>query len=433
MSEQDEFGDDFFETEWVTTKTLRDFSVPSNLLPCVPQLLGTLGNDEIEALNRADLFTPDTSGQSKLYGQTGYDESTSEAELPTHGREELITYLADEDPTELRRNIAEYGLDLDYCRESMEQPQFLEFCRKIRRVYPSGNILSKRDQDTLGEGTTLDKFYFPELEEQEAVFFGNAHLGHKAVLIPGVVKNIDPAVTKETPMFRKGKVQEWKKHVKKTTKVIYSDAAVGDEFGFKWDNTLAEAYEEMYEAGYDVVYKNHISVPPVAEPVDWVKVRPHNEEIIVWLSKHRKPRRQYPDIQELKEANKVANQVRTEKVLQRRYKFRWRHRCWFYQFPFVSHKLFKGVELLVHRKPPDRYREWTPRPSFLTKFKKQCLEEDTAPGKGEPIYTFELPLVLMDYPMPAMRSYTLFEDLCASARKLGATLVYEDGFGWTAQ
>lgn len=423
----EESFDDFFAVELAVTKSYREEEVPTDLHPAVPQFLGSLSSEELQALNRADLITPQTPVTSQWRDATGYD--TWEGE-PVE-RPEMLRRLAVEDKVELRRNIHLFGLDLEVIETNMEQEQFLEFCRDIRRAYPSGNIISKRQQ-MQAEGLTLDKFDFEELYDEDIVFFGNAHVGHKACLTPGVMVNVDPASTEEAPGFVTGKLQEWRKFVEEyDATAIMSDASVGDQYGFVYDHSLTPHYREIYEEGYDLVYKNHIAVEPVGNVIDWRKVCPHNEEIVVWVSNHRKPIRPYPGKARLLRDNKLANVQRTKRVILRNHKFRWKNSCWVHFLPKL-HPRFMPNWGWVKRKAVNRFDNVNPVTHHEAAYVRRCLRPTL--GTEVPVnITLEFPSFFTDLVLPPGTPSDLFNLAWSSATRQGYLIEFDAELGWYAE
>jgi len=150
---------------------------------------------------------------------------------------------------------------------------------------------------------------------KDQFFFGNAHAGHQAdAFLKNNMVNIDP-MSDQKGCYRKGFIQDWKAYVDEyKPEVIYSDAAVGDKYGFGWWDDLNKVYQQMINSfdGHLVLKLNFDSkITGFVEDVR--KPRPHNAEVIVrFLGK---VRGKTLDLEGVKIKTKMFNSCRTRAVV----------------------------------------------------------------------------------------------------------------------
>jgi len=189
-------------------------------------------------------------------------------------REDVLEVLHACHSREMRINALKYG---------PPDPHSLKHCRLWRGVFRGANEASKYIVENMGQycrgRSTATKF--PDFGP--GVFFGVAHAGHQSDEFVGPIRCCyDTKVPIETEYYRHGNIMQWEDLVL-PGEVIYSDVAVGNDEGFIFTSALAQAYEDMWLAGFDIVIKWDLSRDFFA-PDEFVSVRKqllHNDEIIV--------------------------------------------------------------------------------------------------------------------------------------------------------
>jgi len=161
--------------------------------------------------------------------------------------------------------------------------------RRVRNSYPSQNLASKAAYQG-GVDSTASKFTFAHLydppDDKLGIFFGNAGSYHHADHLLRLKFCVDTDSVKGYHYYKRGSIFQWRDFLKMPgglVKVLYSDVAVGDESGMIWSSALNRNYQDIID-GFEgeKVLKLSVLARLKGRIKGVNKVRPHNEEIIVW-------------------------------------------------------------------------------------------------------------------------------------------------------
>jgi len=235
---------------------------------------------EIKILNSGDLLSPSTAPNVEMK-----DFTEDEFEGEKVGALKVIKELGRSSKISVRSYIQRYGLPE---LESVEDT--LVSHRIARAAWPSRDLASKRGE-LVGSDTTFEKFNVGlpfQHEDKRVIFYGVAHPFHhsaKAFTSRGMeVICYDTNTKEESYHYRKGKIQDWREHVRSPDEdIIMSDVSAGD-LGFEPNENVEELYGDMISDGYFVGFKHHLDLQAPGGKLHAIrKVREHNAEIILFM------------------------------------------------------------------------------------------------------------------------------------------------------
>jgi len=227
---------------------------------------------EVKILQDPNLFTP-VVGRDDVEQQSL--TSYGDREFETRG--DLLIHLQKYDPAGLRDNVRLFGSAPE---EYDGHSNFLGVCRAVRYAYPLKNRSSKR-LFSFRDDSTYSKFLLDHDSGEPTVFFGCAHSHHHAWKgVRGVYSCVDTDA-EDGSFFRNGNIKDWRKFVNPGDR-IFSDVAYGGvhETGMTVNENLRQIYSDIVASGHELCYKGNLRERVVGRVCCFVKVRPHNNEVI---------------------------------------------------------------------------------------------------------------------------------------------------------
>jgi len=376
--------------------------------------LGSLDSKSVKCLNDPGFFnTVVEVVDTHVMGEDTFDGEKFKSRLDML----LYAYKQPNVGGEFRRNLRLYGVPrTTNCG--------LSFNRYLRGLFPSRNKASKTFY-TRGSGATYTKFDFG-LEDKTSIFFGNAHPGHLGdCMLPKNIVNIDTDAC-GLDGYLEGNVKDWRVFVDKyRPEVIYSDVAVGGDGneGFGWTRALQNVYQEMIDQSNCIcVIKVHLIARLSGNVISKIKIRPHNDEIIVQFEGSGPPL----DLSAYIEFQKEVNADRTAMVLGNYVPLSY--------FPFVWKDIGVKAGCFVKCKKRSRFKDVCQFIKSDKRFINRCMDAEEG-GFIDPsgLGKIDFPLIFMDYRWPAgLKEGSVFDMLYSAVVKQKRTPEFDKDLGWIA-
>jgi len=374
-------------------------------------LISSMTPSMMSSLSRSDLFTPNLGSKHLMEGKVekgcieGFDQKQS------------LEFLFTVDKKELRRVIRCDGIDLI---DIFSQPKdYLKLCRIVRSCFPTRDLASKKIISTMH---TWERYKFPLIEKKKILVFSPfpdnfyGHIWYDLVKI--ISYNSVPGLVME------GKLQDWSKYVNEVDLVMVVGSS-SDGMGLSVNSTVYNIVCQMIESGLGVIFQTVLSrIPP--HVVDYNKIYPHDEEIVVYCKKKQSIEKSV-DLSSILENQKEFNYNRTLDVLYNTLdEWRWDGFYWPPNFSFSS--VLKTKCRPICR---DNYIHSSGGDVVPMYFRKRCL--DPKEFQEYPAYikfTLELPIVFQDFSVPPGDADFVFYSVSKSVLDFGGTLFFDEDIGW---
>jgi hypothetical protein len=322
----------------------------SVVAPEVEVFCRDLSKEDVAELNRSDLFTPVMPAESLLHEKSGLNNICGVIKE----RNNVLIELGRSDRAELKRNVSVYGCGIDYSK-----PDFLAASRAFRRVFPSGDQLSKLATSNFLR--TADKFFFPETYKREGIFFATPGRECNAAAVEADVVTT-PALTVN--------------HVAKD--LIYFDQGGYDE-GIAYSSEEVEWLYQRYREGHDMVVKWDLKKQPPFPVVKYKKMRPHNDEVVLLVLQGKG---EAFDCQELLDRRRYFNMLRDEMIMARSYQLD-------LDLLNTEHDHYNKLLPVINRGHKPRNRIRFTAEGDLAGYRKLCREKGDHP---KPLYNIRINL-----------------------------------------